>query len=293
MKRNLFTTLLATCIFIMYSSCYKTGETIYQPTCKPNSIVISRAMYNFPNFFDFDLVQEFNGNLVYDANSRLIQATHFISGSPANIFEFIYDANNNLIRINDYDTVQGNPLLLASYYTFSYPSGTVSSISSTAQVQLSIVDYVNHIIAHVNWTYNFNAQFQLESIFQGQVKVEQLTYDFGGNCQTDSVYSEGGQLLSYYVYSSYDNGINPARSDRSLQLFFQMYNKNNPTNSVHYSGAAGADPNSFVIDKSTSGSYLYNLYNYPTVYAGNFFAQYNCQVAPPPPPIILPATPKG
>ena len=292
MKRKLINTFIIGCSFFMYSSCYKTGETIYQPICKPDSIIVSRAIYNYLNFYDYNMLQQFNGNLIYDANRRLITAINLQNGAPANHFEFIYDASNNLIRINDYYIQPDNSLSLVAYYTLSYPSGTAASISSTAQVQLTLVDNVNHSVTSVPvWTYNFNAQFQLETIFQGQVKLEQLSYDFGGNCLSDSIYTQGGQLHDYYVYSSYDNGINPSRSDRSLQLFFQMYNKNNPTNSVHYTIGAGAGPNNFVIDKSSSGSYLYNIYNYPTVYAGNVIAQYDCQI-PVPPTINLPATPK-
>jgi hypothetical protein len=291
MKRKLIAAFIVCCTFFMYSSCYKTGEVIPQTTCKPDSIVITRTIYNFLNFFDFTMLQTFNGTLKYDANRRLIGGINQQNGSPVRQFEFIYDVNNNLIRINDYSINQGNSLSLVSYYLLSYPSGTIGSISTTAQVQLFIVDDVNHIIVPVPvWTYNFNAQFQLVSIFQGAVKLEQLTYDFGGNCQTDSVYTQGGQLSGWYLYSSYDNGINPARSDRSLQLFFQMYNKNNPTNTIHFAPAVGA-PNIFVIDKSSTGNYLYNLFNYPTVYAGSLFAQYNCQVPPPPQPIPFPGQP--
>ena len=93
------------------------------------------------------------------------------------------------------------------------------------------------------------------------------------------------QLNGYYVYSSYDNKINPARSDRSLQLFLQMYSKDNPTNSVRYVKGLGADPNGLGVLYSSNGSYTYNTNGYPLTYGGKFFADYNC-VAP---TIIAPA----
>src|SRR6516162_7328025 len=101
MKGKLITTAIVVCIFLMYSSCYKTGETIYQPICKPDSIIVSRTIYNYLNFYDYNMLQQFNGNLIYDANRRLTTAINLL-GVPANHFDFIYDANNNLIRINDY-----------------------------------------------------------------------------------------------------------------------------------------------------------------------------------------------
>jgi hypothetical protein len=119
--------------------------------------------------------------------------------------------------------------------------------------------------------------------------IEQLIYDNGGNCLTDSVYGQQGGLLSYFTYTSYDNQINPARSDRSLQLFFQMYDKNNPTISNEYRIVAGAEPNGFGIFLSSSGSYTYNANGYPITYAGNFFADYNCL----PPPNVISAPGPG
>jgi|GEM_PF-2666285 len=273
---------------IMYSSCYKTGETIYQPTCKPDSISVGKPLYLLLDFYSFFMPRSFQGSLTYDVNRRLVSATSYQLGSPLTRYDFIYDGNNNLVRINENNFLQDNTTTPGSYFILSYPTGTIASISATAQVQ-PVLWFGNVYTFGPVWTYNFNAQFQLQSVFQGSVMLQQLTYNFGGNCLTDSVYNQQGLLSDYYVYSSYDNSINPARSDRSLQLFFQMYNKNNPGSSIHYSLdlTPGAVPNSFIIAESSSGSYTYNIFNYPTGYAGFFFAQYDCQVTAPP-PIKLP-----
>jgi hypothetical protein len=275
MKRKTILALMVVCAIIMHSSCYKTGETIYQPECKPDSLHVFTPLYNF-----FYLQQEFtfNGSLNYDVNGRLVSATTITGGSPDHHYDFIYDNNNNLIRING-SVYSANTLIPNLYVTISYPTGTAASISSTAQVQLTFLVFNN-----LQWyaapvqTYNFNAQFQLVSIFQGGQRVEQLTYDNGGNCLADSVYDPAQDLVNYYVYNSYDNEINPARSDRSLQLFFQMYSKNNPTSSNEY--VPGAGLNNFVLAKSSSGSYTYNGNGYPITYGGNSFADYNCTLPP-------------
>ncbi len=70
------------------------------------------------------------------------------------------------------------------------------------------------------------------------LNIAGLNHDNGGNCLSDSVYDPAQNLVNYFVYSSYDNEINPARSDRSLQLFFQTYSKNNPTSSNEYEPGA-------------------------------------------------------
>ena len=82
-----------------------------------------------------------------------------------------------------------NPQLIL-YATISYPLGTAASLSSTAQVVLHLLSLNN-----IQWvtvpaqTYNFNAQFQLVSVYQGTTLEEQLTYDNGGNCLADSMYN--------------------------------------------------------------------------------------------------------
>lgn len=289
MKGKTMIALLVVCIFIMYSSCYKTGEVIYQPTCKPDSISVGIPLYFFYNLIP---LQTFQGSLTYDVNRRLTGATSYVLGVRDRQFEFIYDNNDNLIRINIYTITLNNPNKLTWYITLSYPSGTTASLSTTAQVQVFLWFDQDQIFRAIDfWTYNFNAEYQLESIYQGDAPLRKITYDFGGNCLTDSLYFQGGPLFAYYVYSAYDNGINPARSDRTLQLLFNMYSKNNPTNSVGYGVQLGS--NSFIVESSSSGNYTYDNLNYPVTYGGVFFAHYNCVVAPPPgstlpPPIKFP-----
>jgi hypothetical protein len=139
------------------------------------------------------------------------------------------------------------------------------------------------------YTYHFNAQFQLESIYVGQIRTELLTYDFGGNLLTDSLFGSNtfgkipppDNVGEYYAYTSYDNQINPGRSDRTLQLFLFMYSKNNPTNFNYYFW-------DYVdLDYSSGGqqgAYLYNIHGYPTHWQGIVFADYTCLMAPPVPP---------
>ena len=281
MKRKTLAILIIACAAILYSSCYKTGEVIYQTECKPDSLSISVPMYNFINFFT---VSPFYGSLTYDANRRLTGATTIKNGAPQEQYDFMYDGNNNLIRINGSAYFQ-NSLTLNLYITFSYPAGTSVSLSSTAQVQLHLLGPEDNVWVTVPaWTYNFNTEFQLVSIFQGTQLMEQLTYDNGGDCLADSEYSNN-VVNRYFAYPAYDNKINPARSDRSIQLFLQMYSKNNPTISNEYaSNFAGTD--AFVLNNSSSGSYTYNADDYPLTYAGNLFADYNC--VPMPNPVISP-----
>ena len=282
MKRKTLAVLIIACVAILYSSCYKTGEVIYQTECKPDSLSISIPMYNFINFFT---VSPFYGSLTYDANRRLTGATTIKNGAPQEQYDFMYDGNNNLIRINGSAYGFLNSLTLNLYITFSYPAGTTVSLSSTAQVQLHLLGPEDNIWVTVPaWTYNFNTEFQLVSIFQGTQLMEQLTYDNGGDCLADSEYANN-VVNRYFTYPAYDNKINPARSDRSIQLFLQMYSKNNPTISNEYaSNFAGTD--AFVLNNSSSGSYTYNADGYPLTYAGNLFADYNC--VPVPNPVISP-----
>ena len=239
-------------------------------------------LYNYSNLLQ---LFTFQGSLTYDVKRRLTSAISYINGSRDRQYDFIYDGNNNLIRINISALSSFNPPALIIYITFSYPTGTVASLSSTTQVQLNLLSLNNfQWVAVPVYTYNFNTEYQLVSIFQGNLHVEQLTYDVGGNCLTDSVYDHEQNLFEYFVYSGYDNKINPARSDRSLQLFFQMYNKNNPTNSTEYLRGLGPDPNGFGLFRTSSGNYTYNANGYPITYGGNFFADYNCL----PPPVSAP-----
>jgi hypothetical protein len=282
MKSKTLAVLTIGCAAILYLSCYKTGEVIYQTECKPDSLTVSIPMYNFIKFFT---LTPFYGSLTYDANRRLTGATTIKGGAPQEQYDFIYDGNNNLIRINGSAYGYLNALTLNLYITFSYPAGTAASLSSTAQVQVHLLD-PNDLtwVTGPAWTYNFNTEFQLVSIFQGAQLVEQLTYDNGGDCLADSEYANN-VVNRYFTYPAYDNKINPARSDRSIQLFLQMYSKNNPTISNEYaSNFAGTD--AFVLLYSSSGSYTYNADNYPITYAGNFFAHYNC--IPMPNPVIAP-----
>ena len=281
MKRKTLAALIIGYTVVMQLSCYKTGEVIYKPECKPDYLTVGVPLYNF-----FYLQQQaaFNGSLTYDVNRRLISAITYTGGSPDRYIDFFYDGNNNLIKVNE--SVRpggGNPVLIVSD-TFSYPSGTVASLSSTAQVQLRLLALDNIWTTAPVQTYNFNAQFQLVSVYQGNTLEEQLTYDNGGNCLADSIYNQNQKVFRYFAYSSYDNQINPARSDRSIQLFFQMYNKNNPTATTEYILGLGADPNTFGIVQTSNGSYTYNINGYPLTYQGNFFADYNCL----PPPVIAP-----
>ena len=273
MKSKTLAVITMVCVAILYLSCYKTGEVIYQPECKPDSLNVSVPMYNFSYF---TLQNTFFGSLTYDVNRRLTGATTYSGGSRDRQYDFIYDGNNNLIRINGSVYSEYNPLSLILYITFSYPSGTTASISSTAQVQLNLLsfDNITWVAAPVR-TYYFNTEYQLVSVLQNNRRVEQLTYDNGGNCLADSLYNTDSTLNTYFTYPAYDNKINPARSDRSLQLFFQMYNKNNPTTSNEYSSNY-AGTNGFVLSNSSSGNYTYNGNGYPITYAGNFFADYNC-----------------
>jgi len=274
MKKNALGGFLLICAVLFAGSCYKTGEVIYQPTCKPLDVSINNPQYNYLN----NLRREFfQASFTYDINRRLVSSTSLLLGSPERRYDFIYDANNNLIRINTFDIRPGQPSIPIIFITFSYPAGTKSSISAKLDYQFNFLN--NDLVTYSSeplLTYNFNTEFQLVSVYQGSTLNEILKYDVGGNCLSDSLYSNLGTVNTYYVYASYDSKINPARADRSIQLFLQMYSKNNPTDAKRFVRGLGGSGSGFGILYSTSGSYTYNPQGYPLTYNGNFYADYDC-----------------
>lgn len=305
MKNRILGAAAIICIMIIYGSCYKTGELIPQVTCKPTFISFR---YNYENNFYYT-VNFATGNpsgeytdfgLTYDNSRRLISALavghpEFANdgGSFSDIFKFnfSYDANANMVRIDEFDTSITNLHYPVVYIVYTYPPNTTGSISSTLQTQrfylsnvLATVQGANpvYIAQHV-LTNNFNTEFQLVSVYDGATLLESRNYDFGGNMQTDSVYA-GVQNPVAIGIEGYDNKINPGRSDRTIQLFLSLYSKNNQTgwNAYTFNAATGW---TLVIDTGNGIPYTYNAQGYPLSFGPKVYANYACLMAPGPPVI--------
>ena len=278
MKKILLSGILIICSVIFNESCYKTGEIIYQPTCKPLEMNLFAAQYNFLYILRREF---FHATFTYDGKRRLISANSFLQGNPDRKYEFIYDGNNNLVRINTFDLRPNQPLIPIIYITFNYPFGTKNSISDRLDVQFNYLN--NDLVTYSSelaLTYHFNTEFQLVSIYQGNSLWETLEYDVNGNCLLDNVYNSNPDVQTYFKYDSYDNEINPGRADRSLQLLLQMYSKNNPTSSARYVKGFGGSGSGYGVLYGSNGSYTYNSNGYPLTYSGyspeNFYADYDC-----------------
>jgi hypothetical protein len=276
MKRKLLCYAAIMCIVMGYGSCYKTGEIIPQLTCKPDSLVLKYPMYN--NIYTVGSFTQ-NFKFAYDNNRRLLNATLIQDGIRLDRFDFNYDGNNNIVEIDEYQ------INLAPYFrriNYTYPTGTKNSISFTLNTQVSTLANAADVIQNgatpaysqgTLYTYNFNTEYQLASIFDGQTQADSIFLPGG-----DGKALPPGSVGEYYAYSSYDNQINPGRSDRVLQLFLFMYSKNNPTSSAYYQyEGSGAG---FQVTMSTSGAYSYNIHGYPTLYQNVVFADYSCLMAP-------------
>jgi hypothetical protein len=310
MKKRILRGAAIICIMVNYGSCYKTGEVIPQVTCKP-----TRLYYEWPYEHNVAYTVNFaTGNasgeffdlfFTYDNNRRLNSALAVgypqyapDHGSFSDIFKFnfSYDGKQNMIRIDEYDTSIANLHYPVVYITYTYPPNTTGSISSTLQTQrfylANILQTVQggtpvYIPQHV-LTDNFNTEFQLVSVYDGGTRLEALNYDYGGNMLSDTVYAGVPTPFAQIYHYGYDNEIDPGRSDRTIQLFTNLYSKNNALalETDLYDPLQG----SWIFfrqygDPSDPYNYIYNAQGYPTTFFHKVYGDYACLVAPGPPVI--------
>jgi hypothetical protein len=255
-----------------FTSCYKTGEIIYQPTCKPAAMDLPGDMYHLLNInYTF-----FSGKFNYTGtNGRLNYVTHDVLGKLAKGYNFRYDENNNLVRVDTYDRASGIPLPVI-YVIYHYPPDTRNSIADNIDVQAFSInpDYFSYTSGPL-LTYRYNTEFQLTSIWSGPQLRETYDYDAGGNCTKNTVYDINNNISTWYEYNAYDDKINPARSDRALQLFLNIYSKNNPTDMKRMVMGLGGTGVPGELAHNV-GAYTYNTNGYPITFRELFFASYTC-----------------
>jgi hypothetical protein len=261
------TIILLAIITALISSCYKTGEIIYQPACKPAELHLPNNMYNLVYGLRFEF---FDGNFTYNgSNNRPSSATSTLLGKLYRQYVFEYDENKYLVKVKTID-INRSTIIPIIYINYHYPGGTKNSITDKIETQFYYLK--NDGISYSNeplLSYQYNIEFQLTSIYEGTQLRETYTYDPGGNCTRNNVYDVNGNVSTWFQYDAYDNQINPARADRALQLFLNIYSKNNPTDMKRYVSGFGVLANN-------QGSYFYNGNGYPILYNGDSFAAYNC-----------------
>jgi hypothetical protein len=286
-KINFISGTLLLTIMLLATSCYKTGEIIYQTTCKPTEIDIPDNLYKL----DYQLAFGLKAGITYGYSNRR-PVTMIIKGWDGTnyaFFTFEYDNNNNLIRQNRFFDYNSSSNIPDQYINYSYPAGTASSISDKIDVQQFTLNedgfsYKSDPLQ----TYEYNTEFQLTSIKEGTAVKETYLYDNGGNLQRIDLHMPDNSVTFHWQFDSYDDKINLARSDRYLQLFLGVYSKNNATLSkqVWHSG-----PDGIPMTQTLKADYTYNNNGYPVNIATGFnpfgpeepqvgplyfFAGYNC-----------------
>lgn len=285
-KINFIYGALLLTIMLLATSCYKTGEIIYQTNCKPTEIDIPDGLYKLEYRLAFGL----KASITYDNSNRRPVAMIIKGWDGANyaFFTFEYDYSNNLIRQNRFFDYNSSSNIPTQYINYSYPAGTTSSISDKIDVQQFTLNkdgfsYKSDPLQ----TYEYNTEFQLTSIKEGATVKETCLYDNGGNLQRINVIDPSSSVAFYWQFDSYDDKINLARSDRYLQLFLGVYSKNNATLSkqIWING-----PDGLPLIQTLKAAYTYNNNRYPVNIAigrsmdGSepqvgplyFFAGYNC-----------------
>ncbi len=270
-KLTIWTALIL--VILMSGSCYKTGEVIFQPSCKPREIDLPNNLYNILYSMRYEF---FHASFNYNGtDQKLTDATSSLLGKTNRRYTFEYDENSNLVKIKTFD-ISRSLQVPVIYINYHYPAGAKNSISDKIEVQFFYLNndgfsYSNESLL----TYQYNTEFQLTSIRAGSQLRETYDYDAEGNCTRNTVYDINNNISTWYEYNAYDDKINPARSDRALQLFLNIYSKNNPTDMKRMiSGLGGTGiPVALSVNK---GSYTYNTNGYPLTFRESFFASYTC-----------------
>jgi YD repeat-containing protein len=281
MKQKLIIAAALFIVTLLGTSCYKTGEIIYQTGCKPTELDYSTnqllqtpgMMFTAENEFQSYIASPHMSFTYFGNNRRLNGADEITSeGTPAKHYSFGYDANNNLTGI----TLSQTGATQFVNYVFSYPVGTASSIATEFNVAKNL--YPPPTPGQV-LTFKFNDEFQLTAVLNlNGDTIKKLEYNTEGNCTKVTNFRYTGftrSIISTYEFLAYDNKVNPARTDRYLQLFLHSYSKNNPTlvKRTLYPDIS----NPFPGEETATASYeLYDPHDLPRIRNGFFFGAYDC-----------------
>lgn len=275
MKR-IFSILFSVLLLLSLTGCYKTGEIIFQTTCKPTEVSLPNKLLGITRGYSLEAYISY----AYP-NKRPVGIQR--KGINNQLFEYFtldYDQANNLVRENIYQNSSGGTVI--AYTEYIYPLGTTSSIADSFEKRYYILD-AHDLIYKLQWSrnYYFNTEFQVEHITTNGKPMADYVYDFGGNLQKETVYSTfydptaaAGVLYYENTYSNYDDKVNLFRTDRYLQLFFDVYSKNNPRKTKTYYGQMlDGTP----IEQEYTGTFTYNSQGYwLTCEPGGYYAKYDC-----------------
>lgn len=274
--KKIFSGIILVSFLSMFTGCYKTGEIIYQTTCKPISIYLPTRLLGIIRG------TEFSADIQYGfPNKRPVTIQRKDAfDKPIEKFTLEYDQSNNLVRENIYSSASST--IVSAYTEFSYPQGTTSSIADDIGKKYYILNN-DGITYRLAWDrhYYFNTEFQLVKVTSNGKPMADFVYDFGGNLLKETMYTTyydnnaaAGVLYFEYEFSNYDNKLNIFRSDRYLQLFFDVYSKNNPLNSSQrFTDFPDGSPNY----QYYSGVFTYNSQGYwITCNPSGYYAVYDC-----------------
>jgi hypothetical protein len=282
MKHKLITCAAILLIILLNSSCYKTGEVIYQPLCKPSEVDFTinpllqtpGMMFTGETAFQSYIAKPHMQFTYGGNNRRLTKATEINADGIATglTYDLTYDATNNITFM--VFGVSGDSRIHTA--SFTYPAGTIGTICSQISIKVSTypVDEINQTLF-----FNYNTEFQLTSVTNTNNQIlKTLEYNFAGNCTKITNYSYTGtvqSIISTFEFLAYDDKVNPARNDRYLQLFLHSYSKNNPTIVKRELFPDPANP----FPGITNANATYNFYNQrdlPIIRNGFFFAAHDC-----------------
>ncbi|MFT3679079.1 MAG: hypothetical protein QM791_02330 [Ferruginibacter sp.] len=266
-KKLLFPVVFLAALTILHS-CYKSGEVIYQPVCK----TVQLQMENFNYLLSSPVLwgQRPNNSFNYTTGNSRRLLTAAALGQPYPYYHnFVYDANNNLVRINRFS---GNTP--DKYFVLGYPDGTRNSASN----EITVYEFTADDILTYTYKLEYNSEYQLTAVYNENRLLFAYEYDFGGNCTKATGYSSDGTVRSTLEFISYDNKTNPGRTDRPMQIFINDYSKNNCTKSI--ASRYSVDPvtgATTVIKDTVISNWQYNN-DLPVYRNSSPYATYDCNI---------------
>lgn len=256
MRSSLVVAILA--IFAL-AAC-RQGSASYTVTCKPTVLNIPGPQYDFFYHLRRDRLQ---ARIGWDTSGRPVTMDCLQEGRPDRSYGFEYDAAGNLVKVNVKD-VQDS---LAPSLVFRWPAGAKGSVASECWVKLGEDPELN---------YRFNAAGQLQEIRATDKTLAKLYYDEVGNLTLDSLFDFNGAARSYFQYDKYDGKPNPGLAHRTLQLFLQMYSRNNPTAMSRNLIAIGISATGAAKTFDGKAEYTYNEEGLPLTMNGGEYGVYDC-----------------
>ena len=256
MRSSLFVVLLA---LLGVAAC-RQGSDNGTPACKPTVLNIPGPQYDFFYHLRRDRLQ---ARIGWDGSGRPVTMDCLQEGRPDRNYGFEYDADGNLVKVNVKDLQDS----LAPSLALRWPAGAKGSLAPECWVKLGEDPELN---------YRFNAAGQLQEIRAENTTLAKLYYDELGNLALDSLFDLNGAARSFFQYDKYDGKPNPARSHRTLQLFLQMYSRNNPTAMSRNLIAIGISATGSAKTYDGKAEYTYNEDGLPLTMNGGEYAVYDC-----------------